>query len=118
VHRTFSPSRSYILTLATPKINLQPPFPSPPFHNRLTAMPKRDPSPTPLEESPVPKEQETILEANSPALAITETYEARLARLTQELAELIERVQREKAGKDAKTLTDIQSSRKDRSPNR
>jgi hypothetical protein len=49
---------------------------------------------------------------------MTETYEARLARLTQELANLIERVQREKAEKDAKTLAGPHPSRSPRSPNR
>jgi hypothetical protein len=49
---------------------------------------------------------------------MTETYEARLACLTQELANLIERVQREKAEKDAKTLAGPHPSRNPRSPNR
>jgi hypothetical protein len=83
-------------------------------------MPKRDPSPTPVEESPAVKRSNdnvTFVE-NAPAIAMTETYEARLARLTQELANLIERVQREKAEKDAKTLAGPHPSRSPRSPNR
>jgi hypothetical protein len=78
-------------------------------------MQKRDPSPTPLKEMPAVKRWNNNV-AFAPTLAMTETYEARLARLTQELADLIERVQREKAEKDAKNLAGSHPSRS--SPNR